>query len=458
MSIVLRDYQRDMIDRARAALRSHQAILLQAPTGAGKTALSASMIGTAWSRGIRSLFVCHRIELVKQTAATFEKVGIQHGFCAAGFPFQPHAGALICSVDTLKSRLEKIPHPGLVVWDEAHHTAAGGWRKVREHFGKAKHVGLTATPERLDGKGLDELFEELVLGPAVRWLIERGYLSDYRVFAPRQAVDLAKVRSRAGDFAKEELDEIMRQRQVVGDAVREYRRRMLGKRAVAFCTSVQASEETAAQFREAGVRAVSLDGTTDRFKRQQAIDAFTRGELDVLVNVDLFGEGFDVPAIEGVILLRPTQSLGLHLQQVGRALRPVPGKTHAIILDHAGNTMRHGLPDEERSWTLEGRERKAKGASEERVKQCPECLACHEPAPACPYCGYVYPVIRREVEKVDGELEEVDVVALRRQQLREQAMAKTLEELVALGRSRGYRAPERWAAHVYTSRLARGGE
>jgi len=459
----LRDYQIDMIERARQSLRHHKSIILQAPTGAGKTALSAQMIGTAHSRGIRSYFVCHRVELVTQTSAQFRKVGIPHGFCVSGMPFHPDAGVMICSVDTLRARLDKVHQPGLVVWDEAHHVAAAGWRKVRGHFAKAKHVGLTATPQRLDGKGLNDLFEDLVLGPSVRWLIDRGYLSDYRAFAPPQMVDLTAVSIMAGDYDQSKLAAVMGESTITGQAVDEYRRRMPGKRAIVFCVTVEHSEQVAAQFRAAGIRALSLDGSTHPFKRQEGIEAFARGDIRVLCNVNLFGEGFDVPAIEGVILLRPTQSLGLHLQQLGRSLRPAEGKTHAIILDHAGNIGRHGLPDEDREWSLEGlRKSKKNNPAEVRIRQCPQCLAIHDPLPACPYCGFVYP--KREVmpAEVEGELKELDKDALRAAKLkaqeqtkREQAQAKTVDDLIALGRARGMKWPERWAAHVWAARVNR---
>lgn len=465
MTFQLRPYQTDMIDRARASLRRHQSIILQAPTGAGKTALSAAMIGTAHSRGIRSYFVCHRVELVQQTSKMFKTVGIPHGFCVSGMPFHPDAGVMICSIDTLKVRLDRVHQPGLVVWDEAHHVAAAGWRKVRSHFDKAKHIGLTATPERLDGKGLNDLFEDLVLGPSVRWLIDNKYLSDYRAYAPPKLADLSNVSILAGDYDQSKLAAVMSESTITGQAVAEYQRQMPGKQAIVFCVTVEHSEQVADQFRAAGIRAASLDGTTHPIKRQNVIEAFAAGRVQVLCNVNLFGEGFDVPAIEGVILLRPTQSLGLHLQQLGRSLRPAPGKTHAIILDHAGNIGRHGLPDEEREWSLEGRSKKKKETKqEERVKQCPQCLAIHEPAPSCPYCGFVYPVRSIMPEQVEGNLVELDKEAIRRAKeekrkadMREQAQARSVEALIELGRARGYKWPERWAANLWAARANRRG-
>lgn len=457
--ITLRPYQTEMIDRTRVALRQYRSVLLQAPTGAGKTALSAAMTGTATGKGLRTLFICHRVELITQTAETFDKVGIYYGFCSAGMPYNPNAAALVCGIDTLKNRLKDVGKRDLIIWDEAHHTAAAGWRKVREFFPDAWHVGLTATPERLDGKGLDDLYDTLVLGPSVKSLIDDGYLCKYRAFAPSRP-QLGQVKKLGGDYNKGQLTEVMDGPSITGDAIAHYQKHAAGKRAVAFCTSVAHSEHVAQQFRAAGVPAVALDGTTDRVVRAAALAQFRRGEIHVLCNVDLFGEGFDLPAIEAAILLRPTQSLALFLQQVGRALRPVPGKDHAIILDHAGNIMEHGLPDDERDWTLQGKKgRKKKGEDEEKVRQCGECFHCHEPAPACPECGYVYPRAKpRQIEEVAGELEEIDQEQLRAQRKREQAMAVTVDDLIKLATAKGYKNPAKWAAHIWTARQAKAAQ
>lgn len=456
--IVLRDYQQDLIDRTRLALRRHKSVCVQAPTGAGKTAISAKMMGTASSKGLRSFFICHREELIEQTSETFKSVGIDHGFCAAGRPFNPWFPVLVCSINTLKNRLDRLPLPGFTVWDECHHIAAAGWTKVRTHFDQSYHVGLTATPERLDGRGLDDKFGELVPGPPVAWLIENGFLCEYKAFSP-PGPDLSGVRKSMGDYSKADLEEVMDGSSVMGDTVRHYQRHARGKRAVAFCVSVKHSEHVAEQFRAKGHVAVSLDGKTDRYERKRALDAFRKGEIEILCNVDLFGEGFDLPAIEAAILLRPTQSLTIYLQQVGRALRTFPGKKHAVILDHAGNIAKHGLPDDDRVWSLEGR-KKNKSAVELMV--CPECFAHHSPRPRCPECNFAYAQRRdgglglgRSIREVEGDLQEIDKAALRAARVQEQGMAQSLEDLIRLGTARGMKSPEKWAAHVITARIAK---
>ena len=454
MTFALRPYQDDLIAQSRALLRRHDSVLLQAPTGAGKTALAAYMLGSASSRGRHCWFICHRAELVEQTGETFDRVGIPYGYIAAGKPLNPYMPVQICSIDTLKGRIGRYKLPDLIVWDEAHHTAAAGWRKVKDANPQAKHVGLSATPERLDGKGLDDLFSAMVPGPSVSWLIEQGFLSRYRAFAPPPP-DLSGLHTRMGDFVRSENEAAMDKPTITGDAIAHYLRLARGKSAVAFCVSVKHSQHVAEQFRAAGIVAVHLDGNTPALERRNAVSAFRRGEIKVLTNVDLFGEGFDLPSLEVSILLRPTQSLSLYLQQVGRALRVSEGKEQAIILDHAGNIDRHGLPHDDREWTLEGRKKRKSGAGAEAgppVRQCPKCYAAHSPAPKCPECGHVYVVQARAPEVVDAELVEVDLEAARKVRLQEQRECQSLGELIDLGKQRSYKKPVHWAAHYHSAR------
>jgi superfamily II DNA or RNA helicase len=209
------------------------------------------------------------------------------------------------------------------------------------------------------------------------------------------------------------------------------------------------------QFNAAGYRAATIDGTMDREARREVVRALGDGRLHVLTSCEIINEGFDLPLVTAAILLRPTKSLGLHLQQIGRVLRPAPGKTKAIILDHVGNLSRHGFAEDVRDWTLEGRKKKKRKASDEeeiQQRQCPDCYCCHPPAPVCPECGYEYPRKEREIEQAEGELVQIDPKEIARQKRQEQGSAQTLEDLIALGRARGYRSPDVWAKHVWNSR------
>jgi superfamily II DNA or RNA helicase len=313
---------------------------------------------------------------------------------------------------------------------------------------------LTATPQRLDGKGLNTYFKKIIRGPEVRELISQGYLSDYRIFAPL-GINTEGLHMRGGDFAKEELTARADKPTVTGNALNEYLKHALGKRAVAFCSSIQHSKNVVAMFMANGVQAVHVDGETDMATRDEAIRLFAEGKIQVLGNVDLFGEGFDLPTLECVILLRPTQSIGLYRQQVGRALRPTEGKAYAIILDHAGNTQRHGLPEEVIDWKLEGHSRDAnKNEQGISVRICSACFAAQAPGRECRYCGKIFPIKERKIAKKEGPLTEVDIEAMRqqRQKKHEQGSARGFENLVALGIKRGLKNPFGWTKHVVAAR------
>jgi DNA repair protein RadD len=459
MTFKLRDYQTDLIDQARQAIADkRKTVLMVAPTGAGKTALAAYMLGTAAARGRRAWFIVHRRELITQSSRTFEKVGIAHGIIGAGFTPDRRAPVQIAGIQTLKNRLRDTPPPSLIIWDECHHVASKSWSDVFSAFPDVVHIGLTATPCRMDGRGLGEWFDTMVEGPTTAWLIENGFLSPFKFYAP-SSPDMSGVRTVAGDFDSKAMSETMDKPALTGDVISHYQRLCHGKRAIVFATNIQHSQNVVGQFRAAGYRAEHLDGKTDRVRRDSVLKDFEAGRVSIISNVDLFGEGFDVPAIEAVILLRPTQSTGLYLQQVGRALRTSDGKSHAIILDHAGNGLRHGLPNMIRDWSLDApaRAKRSKPSDVLPIKQCMSCYAVHAPAPACPECGHVYVTEARTIEQVAGELVEVSADIVLKQKKREQASAKTIDDLIALGRSRGHKNPEGWAKHVHKARMMKHG-
>jgi DNA repair protein RadD len=457
--LALRPYQTSIIDEARRLMRAGcKRILITAPTGSGKTLLTAHMLKTAAEKSMASFFIVHRRELVKQSIRAFDQVGVGHGVVAAGFVDDPRHFVQICSVQTLQRRWHKLKRPKLVIWDESHHLAAAGWSVIHRALPDAFHIGLTATPERLDGAGLGQYFDEMIEGPSVSWLIQNKFLSPYKMYAPT-SVSLEGVRTRMGDFAKSELAMEMDRPSITGDAVREYIKLAAGKRAVVFCVSVEHSKHVSSQFAAAGFASEHVDGETPTELRDAAIRRFERGETKVLCNVDLFGEGFDLPSLEVSILLRPTQSLGLYLQQVGRSLRPSPGKSHAVILDHAGSCARHGLPDEERQWSLEDRARRERTTQTDgpSVKICPKCFAAQFPGPAaCQYCGVVFEVKARVIDHVDGDLKEVTKeTLLRHTREAERKNCESFEELCALGQARGYKRPRLWAKHIWNYRQSK---
>jgi DNA repair protein RadD len=451
----LRPYQETIIHEARSLMgRGARSLLITAPTGSGKTVLTAHMLNVSARKGLRSWFIVHRRELVQQSSRTFQAVGVPHGVQAAGFSEDIAMPVQVGSVQTLATRMSRLSPPDFIIWDECHHIAAGSWSKIHEQFSKAYHVGLTATPQRLDGTGLGKWFSEIVQGPSVSWLIENRYLSPYRAFVPSRP-DIGGVRTKMGDFVRSELELAIDKPTITGNVIHEYSKRAHGKRAVVFCVSIEHSKHVAAQFEAAGIRALHIDGETDLLTRDRSLREFAEGKVKVLCNVELFGEGFDLPSIEVAILLRPTQSLGLYLQQVGRSLRPSPGKSEALILDHAGNIERHGLPDEQREWSLLGRARSRKkdSAPDTRIRVCGSCFAAQlAGALHCNYCGHAFPIKAREIREVDGELSEIDQEALRKKARQAQGEAYSLNELIEIGKQRKYRYPYRWARHVFQAR------
>lgn len=452
--ITLRDYQEDLIENARGAFREGlRSVLLQLPTGGGKTVTSAVMVRNTVAKGNVAWWLVHRREIINQASATFASLGIPHGLVMGGGITDPMQRVQIGSIQTIARRLHRLPAPNIIVFDEAHHMGARQYQDVFDAFPDAVKLGLTATPARLDGKGLGNWFQRLIEGPTVSLLTERGALCPYRLFAPATP-DLAGVKSIGGDFKRDSLAKVMDRPSIVGDAVAHYRRLCSGKRAVAFACSIEHSRNIVAQFLDAGIPAEHVDGAMDTPSRDAAIARFTAGKTLILSNVDLFGEGFDVPAIEAVIMLRPTQSLSLYLQQVGRSLRPMAGKETAIILDHAGNSIRHGLPDDDREWTLEDRIKRARSApAEVPVRQCPECYRVYRPAPKCPGCGFETPVATRTVEEVDGVLAEIDAAAVKREAKQEESRCQTLGDWQELAARRGYSSG--WAWHRWTIRQRR---
>lgn len=445
MTIQLRPYQDAMIVGAREQMMAaKKCILLQAPCGSGKTVLAGFMTKNTIAKGHGVMFLTHREELALQASRTYSRIGVMHGLIMAGITPDYRKIAQVAMIDTLRNRLDRVRVPKVIIVDEAHHAVSPSWKKVIDHFTErgAIVIGLSATPQRLDGRGLSDVFESIVLGPSVRDLIDAGALCDYEYYAPPSFVDTTEMKIKFGDFNKQELELATDKPQIIGDAISHYQRLLSGKRAIAFAVSIAHSQHIAAQFNAAGIPAAHVDGETPTGERKRIINNFAEGRISVMSNVSLFGEGFDVPACEGVIILRATASLALHIQICGRAMRPHDGKARAVIIDHVGNVIRHGLPDEDREWSLEGKEKKKgkkKNADEINIKQCPKCYTAHVPAPTCPRCGHIYESSTQILEQVDGELQAVTPEmreAMRRAKLREQGRAQSVEELIALGHNR----------------------
>jgi len=461
----LRNYQSELIVDVKKALRLYRRVLIQLETGGGKTAIAAFMALSAVAKGNTIVFTCHRSELIIQTALTFGRLGLKYGFIAAGYPYDPTAPIQIASIDTLKNRMNKIPEPSIVVWDEAHHLGAAGWTRVQATWKNSYHIGLSATPERLDGRGLEDNFDFMIKGKDAKWLIGNGYLSEYDAFTPTSP-DVSGIKTIAGDYQKSGLVEEMEKPSITGDIVKHYLKHARGKRAIGFAVTIDHSEHMAETFRKSGIMAIHLDGNSKSGDRKAAAKAFAAGDIDVLWNVGLFGEGYDLSAqagtdvtVDAVILARPTKSICLHRQMIGRALRPKTDKSNAIILDHAGNIMRFGrrggLPELSPDWTLKGREkgkrRPVDDEADQAIKRCPACLAAHLPKPVCPFCGHVYES-GRTIEERDGDLNRIDAASLMGETFAEDYRERSLEELYTAATEAEKTNPAQWAARIVTIR------
>lgn len=465
VSLELRPYQlRDVAAIRDAFGQGHRAVCYVAPTGSGKTVLFCYIAAEIAKRARSAWILVHRQELLLQTSRALTAFGVPHGLISPAFPLQPDVPMQVASVQTLVRRLDKLKPPNLIISDECHHATSPTWRAVFDRCESSKILGVTATPQRLDGRGLKAIFQTMLIGPSTRELTEAGYLARATAFAPPRVAVLDDVKVRAGEYAIDELDKRMDQKAVTGDAVEHYRKICPGAPAIAFCVSVDHARHVAEEFTAGGYRSVSVDGGLNKETRAERINGLADGSVQVLTSCELISEGLDIPLTTAAILLRPTKSLGLCRQQIGRVLRPAPGKERAYIIDHVGNIYEHGLPTDEIAWTLDGRVKRDSKAAP--VKQCPECYCSHGPAPFCPECGHIYETVkdavgeraRGEYDHAEGELVEVaDVVRGApidsRDRWRMIAEAKTLKELQALAMKFGYK--KGWAWYQWNERTKR---
>jgi len=317
----------------------------------------------------RALVGSHRQQIDDQNHASFDAWGIPHGRVRSHLPMTD-ADISVGMIQTIANRLDALGRRDLIVIDEAHHSPAGQWAKVLDHFSEAYLLGFTATPQRLDGKGLDSQYDELILGPTTYDLIKAGYLADYEAFASPLRADLTNLHVRAGEYRAEDVADAMTKHIVLEEVVDHYEAHLRGAPTVTFCATVAHAEAQAAAYRARGWRAEVIEGRSKTEERHRMIEALATGGLNVLLSCEVISEGFDVPVIQGIQMLRKTKSLSLYLQQVGRALRPKADGSKAIILDHVANTLEHGLPDAPRVWKLEGQAR----GSEDSPITCKECF------------------------------------------------------------------------------------
>lgn len=440
-----------------AGLKNMLAVL---PTGGGKSVVVADIVYEKNSLGAQQCVIAHRKELVGQMSLHIAARGVHHRIIGPknvvsqivashraefnGFSFiNPSASCSVAGVDTLLARMDDLK-----AWatqqddwtiDEAHHvTRLNKWGRAVSMFTNASGLGVTATPQRADGMGLgrnaDGVFDHMIVGPSPRELMAIGAITDYELIVPASdfKIDDDAITD-GGDYSKTKMKEASKKSHIVGDVVKEYIRWAFGKRGIVFATDVETANDIANQFKAVGIPAASVSSETPDGTRDEYVRRFRTGQLMVLVNVDLFGEGFDVPAVEFVSLARPTASLAVYLQQCGRALRVLFGKLCGLIIDHVSNYKRHGYPDDQRYWTLDRREKRAKKPLDPELIPLTNCKNCSRPyqacLPRCPRCGHVSEVGGRgSIEKIDG-----DLILLDRNRLAELRAAGQLEAPASVG-------------------------
>lgn len=427
----LRDYQQDLITGVHNAwAEGYKRPCIVLPCGGGKSIITADMAKRTTQRGKNVLFLVHRQELCEQIENTFTTYGVNMDYCHIGM------------VQTVTRRLDKIERPSLIITDENHHCLANSYKRIYEHF-DTYCVGVTATPVRLNGGGLGEINDRLIIGISAKELIRRKCLAPYDYYAPPVA-DLSGIKSRNGDYAAEDIEAALNKPHIYGDVIGYYKQLAEGVKTVCYCATVKHSQDMAEAFRAVGIPAAHIDGTTPKTQRADIIRGFREGSIKILCNVDLISEGFDVPDCGAVILLRPTKSLTLYIQQSMRCMRYQPDKK-AIIIDHVGNVHRHGLPDSDREWTLDPKP-PSKKKNSVSVRQCTECFYTHTPAPVCPNCGHIYEIKQKETPK------EIQEAKLRKivEAYSTPAECRTIQELYAYAKKKGFKPG--WAYHQCVQR------
>ena len=514
-AIALRPYQEDGVAGIRAAFREKKkAVLFVMPTGSGKTFTFSYIARNAAERSNNTIIVVHRKELLLQASKSLRALGIDHGLISPHFTPAPHKMVQVASVDTLIIRARKNPDRykfKLLIFDEAHHvTAKNKWGEVWDLLGQPMTLGVTATPKRGDGVGLGVghggIFQHMVIGPLVPHLIGMGMLINPKVYGCGDPPDVTGLKkNKDGEYNAQEVAERVDKPAITGSAVEHYKEICPGARAIVFCANIKHARHVVEQFCDAGFRFALLVGEPEMsdVERTAVNKALASGELHGACTVDLVSEGYDLPDLQCCIMLRMTASESLFLQQVGRVMRPAPGKTEAFLLDHVANTGRlidgewkpkHGFPADEREWSLEGKSKKKKRPEEEKpvvMKQCAKCYYTFEPSllplddlslierrhswpegwaqrvfeskqVVCPSCGTDCGPMPRKLEQVDGKLllleqaamaaqAAVDKEAESKAKRAEVGKAMTLADFEAIEKQRGYKRG--WAKHAYNARL-----
>ena len=426
----LRPYQKNLINRTRESFFHYKKPLVVLPCGAGKTVCFADMASKHIEKSPDNFvwFLVHRQELVDQTTETFKEQGIDT------------TNIFIGMVQTVTRNIGKYPKPSMIIFDEAHHATAKTWSNIAGYY-DIPIIGLTATPCRLDGSGLGNIFDTIIEGESTEWLINNNYLAQYDYYAPKIDINFNR---KGKDFDQEDIAAQFESKKIYGDIMSYID---TNKKTIIYCPTIEYSKELAERI----PGAVHFDGDTPHKLRQHIVSQFKKGHIRTLLNVDLIGEGFDVPDCDCVMLLRPTMSLSLYIQQSMRALRP--GK-RATIYDFVGNVYRHGMPCEKRLWTLTDRLKVNNPTGEPDIlsRQCKKCYRVYAGiSKICPYCGNENGLTRKQIQ----EQTEIELEKIKQIEKRQVGRARDYASLVEIGYDRGYKNPEYWARCIINARRGR---
>lgn len=421
----LRSYQQEQEDEIYHSIKTgHRSIMVESPPRTGKTVLMADIARRATAKGNRVLFMVHRQEIVQQVVKTFRADGVDMNLATIGM------------VQTITRHVDDLDPPQIIFVDEAHHALARTYQRVLEAFPKAYKLLFTATPYRLNGAGFTDIADDLITGKPVSWLIDHHFLAPVDYYAPSQ-IDASKLKTkRTGDYSEDSIKEAMKPK-IYGNAVKHYLKLAAGKQAIAYTYNVDSAISLAQAFNSQGITARAVAGSTPKEERRKIIEDYRAGKIKIVTNAELFTEGLDLPNVDCVIMLRPTQSLSLYLQFAMRSMNPREGKT-ATIIDHVGNVERFGLPTDDREWTLEGREKgktSSSGATIKSVTVCQTCFASfYRTGGTCPYCGAAL--------GEEKKLEVVDNAELKKVTRSRLAIVKQLEQSATMQNIAGKRPSE----------------
>lgn len=374
----LRDYQLESVNAVyRSMMGGHKSIVVQSPPRTGKTVIMAEIARRATSKGNRVLFIVHRKEILEQAKNTFKQDDVNMSLCKMGM------------VQTITRHVDELTKSSIIMIDEAHHALSKSYQRIIDAFPKSLKLLFTATPWRMDGKGLNVIADDIIVGKPISQLIDQGFLAPVDYYAPSE-IDVTQLKTkRNGEFDEKSIDQAVKPK-IYGNTVNHYLKLANGKQAIAYAYNVASAERLADAFNQVGITARAVSGKTDKHERERIVADYRDGKIQVVTNAELFTEGLDLPNVDCVIMLRPTQSLSLYLQFAMRSMNPRSGK-RAIIIDHVNNVERFGLPTIDRQWILGGRDEHSKSSNGSPIKSVTVCSKCfstfYRKGDNCPFCG-----------------------------------------------------------------------